>query len=87
MREISVNIKSEITVKKIVLNVSDENMQTVMTVLTNLKAGLIDSIDAEGLKASRKTSYVPKDGRIVDENEKPSGKYVSASAYKSRLKK
>lgn len=81
------NIKREISVKKIVLNVSDENMQTVMTILTNLKSGLIENIDAEGLKPSRKASYTPKDGKIVDEAEKPSGKYISASAYKSRLKK
>lgn len=81
------NIKREISVKKIVLNVSDENMQTMMTILTNLKSGLIENIDAQGLKSSRKASYTPKDGRIVDEAEKPSGKYISASAYKNRLKK
>ena len=62
-------------------------MQTVMNIVTNLKAGLIESIDAEGVKPVRKTSYVPKDGRIVSESEKPTGKYASAATYKSRIKK
>lgn len=73
--------------KKIVLNVNDEHMQTVMHILTNLKEGLIESIDAEGVRPVRKTAYVPKDGRIIDESEKPTGKYASAATYKSRLKK
>ena len=73
--------------KKIILNVSEENMQTVMHILTNLKAGLIESINSEALKPVHKASYTPKNRKIIDESEKPSGKYASAAVYKSRLKK
>ena len=73
--------------KKIVLNVSDESFNTVMNIVTNLKTGLIESIDGENGKPLRKGAYVPKSGEIVSENKKPAGKYVSPSAYKNRLKK
>lgn len=73
--------------QKIVLNVRDENMATVMHILKNLKEGLIDGIDGETLKATRKESYTPKQGKIISEDEKPSGKYASRSSYKNRLNK
>ena len=74
-------------VKKITLNMKDENMDTVMHILTNLKAGLIESINDKPLESAQKTSYTPKHGRIIDESEKPLGKYASSAVYKSRLKK
>jgi len=74
-------------VKKIVLNIDDEHLQTVMTILTNLKEGLIESIESNGVKPARKASYAPKYGRVVDESQRPAGKYATAAVYKSRLKK
>jgi len=73
--------------KQIILNISDENVQTVMSILNNLKDGLIDSIEGAELKGVHKTAYTPKQGTIVSEEEKPVGKYASAATYKSRLKK
>ena len=73
--------------KKIVLHVDDKHTQTVMGILANLKEGLIDSIESEGSKRVRESKYAPKQGKAIDEREKPAGKYVSAAQYKSRLKK
>jgi len=62
-------------------------MHTVMHILTNLKSGLIESINDKPLEPAQKTSYTPKHGKVIDESEKPSGKYASFAVYKSRLKK
>lgn len=62
-------------------------MQTVMNILTNLKEGLIVKIEEDGVTPVRQASYTPKVGQVVDEAERPMGKYISPSVYKSRLKK
>lgn len=73
---------------KITLDVKDENVQTIMNILTNLKDGLIKNIEQDGVSQKRTgTKYKPSSDRVVYESERPSGKYMSASAYKSRLKK
>lgn len=72
---------------KIILSVKDENIGTVMTILNNLKDGLITSIET-GMK-SRTSQYRPK-AKVIYEHESgthdTSGKY-SAAAYRERLKK
>jgi len=73
--------------KKVILNIDDKNLETVMHILGNLKDGLISSIDGENIKPKRKGAYTPQSGRIVSENEKPNGKYISKTAYARRLKK
>lgn len=73
--------------KQIKLNIKDEKLETVMNILNNLKDGLIESIEVDGVQTSISTftKYQPKTNKIVYENEKPQGKYLSASAYKAKL--
>ena len=69
---------------KITLDVKDENINTVLNILENLKDGLIDAIDTSSV--TKKVKYQPSNKDIIGENEKPSGKYASRTEYKSRLK-
>jgi hypothetical protein len=78
--------------KEIKLKVSDENLQTLMNILENLKSGLIQSIEIDGeINKKRQSRYQPKANKVVYEHESgehdKSGKYISPSAYKARLKK
>ncbi len=78
--------------KEIKLKVADENVDTLMNILENLKSGLINSIEVDGKSSkTRTTKYQPKANRVVYEHESNendrSGKYISPSAYKARLKK
>ena len=70
-----------------ILNIKDEKLETVMNILNNLKDGLIDSIEVDGVQTTTSTftKYQPKTNKVVYENEKPQGKYLSASAYKAKL--
>jgi len=76
---------------EIKLSVNDENLETVLTILNNLKDGLINKIEINGksIKA-RTTQYKPKTNTIIREEDSAtndkSGKY-SVSAYRERLKK
>ena len=75
--------------QKINLLVSDENLETLLTILDNLKDGLIQKMDVEGKTSSRTTQYKPKKGVIYEQESgtnDTSGKY-SAAAYRARLKK
>ncbi len=77
---------------EIKLSVDDKNLETVLTILENLKTGLIVNIqtNAKVSKAKRATQYQPKTDRIIREEESgtsdTSGKYVNAAAYKDRFK-
>jgi hypothetical protein len=73
--------------KTIELHVDDKNYETVMTIVENLKSGLITNIKTDGEKSVRKGRYMPKQGKAIDEREKPAGKYLSASDYRIKLKK
>ena len=73
--------------KQIKLNVQDDKLEIVLTILNNLKNGLISSVEIDDSKISSSTKYQPKLNKIFDENEKPQGKYLSASAYKTKLEK
>ena len=77
---------------KITLSVNDENVETVLTVLNNLKAGLINEIVTNGESIKRRpTQYQPKSNTIIREEDSgtndTSGKYSNAAAYKQRLKR
>ena len=77
---------------EIKLSVDDKNLQTVLTVLDNLKAGLIEEIQTNGKSSTIKsTRYQPKTNTIIREEESGtadrSGKYVNPAVYKQRLKK
>jgi len=77
---------------EIKLSVNDDNLETVLSILNNLKDGLISNIETNGKSAkARTTQYKPKTNTIIKEENSgtndSSGKYVSASAYKQRLKR
>ena len=77
---------------EIKLSVEDENLETVLTILNNLKNGLIIKIETKGIRGkSRPTQYKPKINTIIREEESgtsdTSGKYINAAAYKDRLKR
>lgn len=72
--------------KQIKLNVEEHNLEVVLTILKNLKTGLISSIESDNVNLSN-TKYQPKSNRVIHENEKPMGKYLSSSAYKARIEK
>jgi hypothetical protein len=76
---------------EIKLSVDDSNLQTVLTIVNNLKAGLIREIQTNGEKAKRKpTQYQPKTDTIIKEEESGTadrnGKYINPAVYKQRLK-
>ena len=69
----------------ITINVKDINIQTVMTILENLKAGLIEDIEVDNKTIKKRTQYQPKTNNIVKEGEQTQSKYVNAATYKKRL--
>jgi len=76
---------------EIKLSVNDENLETVLTILNNLKDGLINKVETNGKSLKAKTTqYKPKTNTIIKEEDSAtndkSGKY-SLSAYKERLKR
>lgn len=78
--------------KTIHLTVDDKNLQTVLTILNNLKDGLIADIQTEGAKNSkvqRSTHYKPRVNTIIREENSgtndTNGKYLNANAYKQKL--
>jgi len=69
---------------QITLNLKDENASTVLNILENLKAGLIDNIESTSINKKR-ARYQPNNNTIINENQRPTGKYVSASEYRRKL--
>ena len=72
--------------KQIKLNIEDDKLEIVLTILNNLKDGLISSIQSE-TNILPTTKYQPKQNKIIQENEKPQGKYLSSASYKAKLEK
>jgi len=76
--------------QEIKLTVEDGNLETVMTILNNLKDGLISNIESNA-KTTRPTQYKPKTNTIIREENSgtadSSGKYINPAAYRQRLKK
>jgi len=62
-------------VSKIILDVNSSDINTVLTILNNLKAGLIKNISVNG--QNKNTSPTPSS----------TTKYLSPNEYKNRLKK
>ena len=75
--------------QEIKLKVKDENLETLLSILNNLKEGLISDIDTN--TKVRKSNYRPKVNKIVLEEESgtadKSGKYINPATYKRRLQK
>lgn len=78
------------TMQEIKLKVEDENLEIVMTILNNLKNGLVSDITSSG-KIRRITQYKPKTNTVIREENTgtadTSGKYINPAAFKQRLKK
>ena len=77
---------------EIKLSVEDKNLETMLSILENLKSGLITNIEINGKATKEKnTQYQPKANRIIKEQDSgvndSSGKYINPAAYKQRLKK
>ena len=74
---------------EIKLTVDDKNLETLLTILNNLKDGLIENIETSTTKKT--TQYQPKTNKIIKEDESgtndKSGKYMNPALYKQRLKK
>ncbi len=68
---------------KITLDVKPENLKTVLTILENLKVGLVENIKVD--KSS--TKYQPKTNKVIKENQPVSGKYIDPASFKKRLNK
>lgn len=76
--------------KEIRLKVNDNDLDTILTILNNLKDGLVSEIDVVNSKRGT-ASYKPKSNRVVLE-ENPSstslnGKYIDPKAFKERLRR
>ena len=76
---------------EIKLSVEDKNLETVLTILQNLKSDLISEIATNSkVSKTRTTQYQPKINRIIREEESgtadTSGKYANPAAYKQRLR-
>lgn len=69
--------------KQVILNVKDENLDTLMTILENLKMGLIEKIEYDG-KKQMVSRYQPKQNGVVKEGQMPGGKYISRDEYQRR---
>ena len=78
---------------KITLDIDDKNIDTILTILNNLKPGLIKNLStsASSINSRIQAKKVLK-GQNIEEDEfmskTPSmGKYLSKSAYKNKLHK
>lgn len=69
---------------KIVLDVNDNNLTTLLTILKNLKTGMIKSIKVD--KNNKKTEEVLEDEFIEKKNISTS-KYISPNEFKNRIRK
>ena len=78
---------------KIVLDVDDKNIDIVLTILNNLKSGLIKEISTS---ANNINSRIQKKRLLKEQSNQEdefmstspsSGKYLSRTAYKNKLKK
>lgn len=76
--------------QEIKLLVSDENLDTLLVILNNLKEGLIIDIESQKSLKRSPSQYKPKVATIIREEESgtndSSGKYATAATYKARLK-
>jgi len=86
-------------VAKIVLDVNDENLGAVITILNSLKEGLIAEMEVSSktelqkdeVKKEKFTRYQPKTQKVIYEEEqdqlKSMGKYLDPAEFKKRLRK
>ena len=83
---------------KIVLEVDEKNLGSVITVLNSLKEGLVLNMEVNSLtqvdiedKRKKFTRYQPKSNKVIYEEEQGKlesmGKYLDPTEFKKRLRK
>jgi len=78
---------------KIILDIDDKNIDTVLTILNNLKTGLIKNISAptNNINTRIQEKKIARQKNILEDefiSSPPStGKYLSRSDYKNKIKK
>ena len=78
---------------EIKLLVEDKNVALVLSIVENLKDGLISGIESSAgiTKIQKTTRYQPKVNTIIREEDSctsdKSGKYMNPASYKNRMKK
>ena len=77
---------------EIKLMVDDENLETLLIILRNVKVELFTNLEVNGKKDRIKiTQYQPKTNKIIKEQDSgvndSSGKYINPVAYKQKLNK
>jgi len=72
------------------LSIEEKNLELVLSILNNLKDGLISDITVDK-QEKYKTKYQPKTNQIIlEENASASslhGKYLNPKAYKQKIQK
>jgi len=72
------------------LSVEDKDLDLILSIINNLKDGLISNIEVDK-KDKYKTKYQPKTKQIIlEENASTSslqGKYLNPKAYKQKMQK
>lgn len=71
---------------KITMDVENKNLDTVLSILNNLKDGLILNIEVDKNSSKSKLMYQPKLKKMISEDEQSGGKYMSVATYKKRLR-
>jgi len=69
---------------QIILDIKDENIDTVLNIIANLKVGLINNIETT-TQTKKRVRYQANNNVIINEDQKPTGKYVSTAEYKRKL--
>jgi len=69
---------------QITLELQDENTDALLNILENLKDGLIYDIEIKTSNKKR-ARYQPNHNTIINEVQKPTGKYISSTEYKQKL--
>lgn len=78
---------------KITLDIEERNIETVLTILNNLKPGLIQNMSYSNndIKSRMQAKKVIKQEKVEEDeffSKTPSsGKYLSKSAFKNKLQK
>lgn len=72
---------------KITLDVNNDDLDTFLLILENLKDGLIENIKVDKSVAKYKPTYQPPKNKVIKEGEVQSGKYINPSTFKKRMSK
>ena len=76
---------------EIKLSVDDKNLEVVLTLLNNLKDGLITNIQTNTKSFKKRTTqYQPKTNTIIREEDSrtndSSGKYINPASYRHKIR-